>query len=144
MSIQGLSHLTFVVRDLDRMSLFLCEGLGAEQVYDSGAATYSLSPERFYLLGGLWIAAMAGEPTATRGYRHVAFAVDAQDLPDCEMRLRRIGAEILPSRSRDPAEGRSLYVYDFDNHLFELHTGDLETRLAHYAAGAGRAEGAAG
>jgi len=31
MAVQGISHLTFVVRDLDRMSRLLCEGLGAEE-----------------------------------------------------------------------------------------------------------------
>jgi len=31
-------------------------------------------------------------------------------------------------------EGRSIYFYDHDNHLFELHTGNLEERLARYAA----------
>ncbi len=30
-------------------------------------------------------------------------------------------------------EGHSLYFYDHDNHLFELHTGTLEERLARYA-----------
>jgi len=30
-------------------------------------------------------------------------------------------------------EGESLYFYDFDNHLFELHTGTLEERLARYS-----------
>ena len=29
-------------------------------------------------------------------------------------------------------EGRSLYFYDDDNHLFELHTGTLEERLQRY------------
>jgi hypothetical protein len=32
-------------------------------------------------------------------------------------------------------EGQSLYFYDFDNHLFELHTGTLAQRLARYAQG---------
>jgi fosfomycin resistance protein FosX len=27
------------------------------------------------------------------------------------------------------------YFYDYDNHLFELHTGTLEERLARYAEG---------
>ncbi len=31
-------------------------------------------------------------------------------------------------------EGRSLYFHDHDNHLFELHTGTLEERLARYGA----------
>jgi len=49
--------------------------------------------------------------------------------------------EIRPPRSRVAGEGASLYLYDFDNHLFELHTGTLEQRLARYREG--RCDGAA-
>nr|WP_277871356.1 hypothetical protein [Chroococcidiopsis cubana] len=40
--------------------------------------------------------------------------------------------EIRESRSRVEGEGSSLYFYDYDNHLFELHTGTLAQRLARY------------
>lgn len=43
MSISGISHLTFVVRDLERTARLLVEGLGARAVYDSGADRHSLS-----------------------------------------------------------------------------------------------------
>ncbi len=36
------------------------------------------------------------------------------------------------ARSRVEGEGRSLYFYDYDNHLFELHTGTLFQRLQKY------------
>ncbi|MGC3347905.1 FosX/FosE/FosI family fosfomycin resistance thiol transferase, partial [Enterococcus faecium] len=29
-------------------------------------------------------------------------------------------------------EASSIYFYDFDNHLFELHTGTLQERLKSY------------
>jgi len=130
----GISHLTFIVRDLDRMATFMCDGLGAREVYDSGGANHSLSREKFFVVGGVWIAAMEGEPPAERSYQHVAFAVDDVDLPRYEARLRAIGVDIRPPRPRIDGEGRSLYFHDFDNHLFELHTGTLERRLARYAA----------
>ena len=91
--------------------------------------------EKFVLLGGLWLAFMEGEPPAERTYRHVAFAVADGDLPACEARLRALGAEVRPPRPRVEGEGQSLYFYDFDNHLFELHTGTLAQRLARYAQG---------
>jgi len=47
--------------------------------------------------------------------------------------LRKLGVEIGPPRHRVEGEGESLYFYDFDNHLFELHTGTLEERLARYS-----------
>ncbi|HUE86469.1 MAG TPA: hypothetical protein VMO26_10365 [Vicinamibacterales bacterium] len=40
---------------------------------------------------------------------------------------------VRPPRPRVEGEGEFLYFYDFDNHLFELHTGTLEQRLRCYA-----------
>lgn len=137
MNIEGISHITFIVRDLERMSRLLCEGLGAQEIYDSGRKSFSLSPEKFFLLGGTWIAAMQGEPPAERSYGHVAFKVAAADLPLFEARLRGLGVEVRPPRPRVEGEGESLYFHDFDNHLFELHTGTLESRLQRYRAGSG-------
>lgn len=77
---------------------------------------------------------MAGKPPVDRSYQHVAFTVSEDDVITYRERLERIGAEVLPPRLRVSGEGLSLYVYDFDNHLFELHTGTLDQRLARYAA----------
>lgn len=132
---KGISHVTFVVRDLERMARFLCDGLGAREVYDSGAHGFSIAPEKFFLLGNTWLVAMQGEPPAERSYQHVAFAVDEADLPVYQARLEALGVEFRPPRSRVDGEGASLYFYDFDNHLFELHAGSLQQRLARYQAG---------
>jgi fosfomycin resistance protein FosX len=131
---QGISHLTFVVRDLERMAAFLCQGLGAREVYDSAGRNYSLSHEKFFLLGDVWLVAMAGEPPGTRSYQHVAFAVAETELPAYRARLEALGVEFRPGRIRIDGESESLYFYDFDNHLFELHGGTLARRLAVYDA----------
>jgi len=131
--IQGLSHITFVVRDLQRMTRLLVDGLGAREIYASGEETFSIAREKFFLLGGIWIAAMEGERQAPRGYDHVAFAVADGDLDAYGERLRALGVDIRPPRPRVPGEGRSLYFYDDDDHLFELHSGTLDARLAAYA-----------
>jgi catechol 2,3-dioxygenase-like lactoylglutathione lyase family enzyme len=132
MGIEGISHITFLVRDLDRMSMFLCEGLGAKEVYDSQRKNFSLSREKFFVLGGVWIAAMEGNPPAERTYRHLAFKVAETELPLFEQRLRNLGVDIQPPRPRVPGEGASFYFYDFDNHLYKLHTGTLDERLSRY------------
>jgi len=132
---KGISHITFVVRDLNRMAKFLCDGLGAREVYDSFSYNYSLSREKFFVIGDIWLAAMEGEPPAERSYQHIAFSVSESDLPMYQARLEALGVEIRPPRSRVDGEGISLYFYDFDNHLFELHTGTLEQRLTRYGAG---------
>lgn len=132
MAIEGISHVTFLVRDLDRMATFLCDGLGAREVYDSHDRNFSVSREKFFVLGGVWIAAMEGAPPVERTYRHLAFKVEEADLPAFEQRLRRLGVDIKPPRPRVEGEGASLYFYDFDNHLYELHSGTLDERLARY------------
>ncbi|MFN7023171.1 MAG: hypothetical protein ACK4QP_01325 [Pseudorhizobium sp.] len=86
------SHITFIVQDLDRMESILTTVFSARKVYDSGVETFSLSKERFFLIG-------EGEQ----------------------------------ARARVPGEGHSIYFYDYDNHMFELHTGTLQERLARYA-----------
>ena len=135
MQVQGISHITFIVRDLDLMKKFLCEGLGAKEVYDSSARNYSVSREKFFLLGDIWLAAMEGESPAERSYRHLALKVSDDELAEFEARLRSIGVDIKEPRPRVEGEGNSLYFYDFDNHLFELHTGTLDDRLKRYATG---------
>ena len=130
---QGLSHITFIVRDLERMATFLCEGLGGTEVYDSSPKNFSISREKFFLLGGVWIAAMQGNPPAERSYQHTAFKIRDGEIAVYRDRLLSLGIEIKPPRDRVEGEGESLYFYDFDNHLFELHTGTLEQRLRRYS-----------
>jgi fosfomycin resistance protein FosX len=133
----GLSHLTFVVADLDAMEEILVRVLGARKVYDSGAETFSVSEERFFLVGTdrLWIAIMRGQPLASATYNHIAFKIDDGDVESYRTRIALLGLDVKESRPRVDGEGRSLYFYDRDNHLFELHTGTLGERLERYARG---------
>ena len=130
--IQGLSHLTFIVHDLEKMSRFIVEILGGREVYASGTKQYSLSSEKFFDVGGLWVAIMKGDPLPTRTYNHVAFKVSVEQLEKAKLAIEKLALEFRSSRPRVSGEGQSLYFYDYDNHLFELHTGTLEERLAAY------------
>jgi fosfomycin resistance protein FosX len=114
--------------------MLLREGLDAVEVYDSQGKNFSLSHEKFFKLGKVWLAVMQGEPPAQRSYQHLAFKVEEAELPMFEAKLLALGVEVKPPRPRVEGEGQSLYFYDFDNHLFELHTGTLEQRLERYAA----------
>lgn len=138
--ITGLSHMTFIVSDLDAMEAILTEVLGAKRVYDSGEQTFSLSRERFFDVAGLWIATMEGEPLPSRTYNHIAFKIDDSAYDACLSQIRALGLDVRESRPRVEGEGRSIYFHDRDNHLFELHTGTLQERLARY----GRAQAAIG
>ena len=134
--ITGLSHVTLVVGDLSRAAELMITALDAREIYDSGDRTFSLSREKFFLLGDLWLCLMEGGPPAERGYAHVALEVPDAELGSYRARIEASGAEIRPDRPRIGAEGRSVYFYDFDNHLFELHAGSLKARLAGYKAAA--------
>jgi catechol 2,3-dioxygenase-like lactoylglutathione lyase family enzyme len=69
------------------------------------------------------------------GLSHMTFIVADLDRSEaCRDRLLALGLEVREGRTRVEGEGRSLYFHDFDNHLFEVHTGTLEQRLATYAA----------
>ena len=133
--IDGLSHMTFVVSDLDKMEMMLTTVLGAKKVYDSGDDTFSLSKERFFTIAGLWIATMEGEPLLERTYNHVAFKISDDQYDDCLLRIRSLDLDVREGRPRVEGEGRSIYFHDHDNHLFELHTGTLAERLNRYARG---------
>ena len=132
--IEGLSHVTFVVRDLDRTSDFFSKIFDAEEIYASGDSTFSISREKFFLIGGVWVAIMEGPSLPERTYDHVAFKVSEDDFDACAGRLRSMDVELREGRGRVDGEGRSLYFYDYDNHLFELHTGTLEQRLERYSS----------
>ena len=128
----GLSHITFIVHDLDKMTRIITEVFGGREVYASGAKQYSISPEKFFDVGGIWIAVMQGDGLPTRTYNHVAFKVSVQQLAKAKLAIEKLGLELREPRPRIAGEAQSLYFYDDDNHLFELHTGTLEERLAAY------------
>jgi len=130
--IEGLSHVTFIVSDLDRMAKFLSEIFGAEEIYASGDATFSISREKFFIIGGIWVAIMEGDSLSEKTYNHVAFKIPDEQFDAYAERIHSLGVEVREGRSRVDGESRSLYFYDYDNHLFELHTGALEQRLERY------------
>src|ERR1700733_8239719 len=122
-NIKGISHITLICKELARSALLFCDLFGAVEVYSSGKKNFSIAKEKFLLIGDLWIALMEGEPLE-RSYNHIAFHIDEEGLPLFESKIRELGLELRPGRPRAPQEAKSLYFYDYDNHLFELHTGD--------------------
>ncbi|MEO3414326.1 FosX/FosE/FosI family fosfomycin resistance hydrolase [Roseovarius sp. CAU 1744] len=131
--IEGLSHVTFIVSDLDKMEEMLTKVLDANKIYDSGEKTFSLSKERFFDIGGVWVATMEGDPLSAKTYNHVAFKMAPDEYDNRLQRIKALGLEVREGRSRVEGEGRSIYFYDYDNHMFELHSGTLEERLRRYA-----------
>jgi catechol 2,3-dioxygenase-like lactoylglutathione lyase family enzyme len=132
--VKGISHITLICENINRSANLFRELFNAKEVYSSEQKNFSISREKFFLLGDLWIALMEG-PRIERSYNHIAFCVEEEALPFFESKIQSLELTILPGRPRNLREGRSIYFYDYDNHLFELHTGDLATRLDYYNEG---------
>ncbi|WP_375178665.1 FosX/FosE/FosI family fosfomycin resistance hydrolase [Enterococcus rotai] len=127
-----ISHVTFIVQDLEKATLFFETIFDAKEVYSSGVDTFSIAQEKFFLIDDLWIAVMQGELLPTKTYNHIAFKITESDYETYLDKINSLGLEIRAGRPRITGEASSIYFYDFDNHLFELHTGTLAERLKGY------------
>ena len=126
-----ISHITLLCKDIVKSAQLFCDLFNAKEIYSSDEHNFSISREKFLLVGDLWIALMQGN-AIQRSYNHIAFYIDEDELPEYDSKIQKYGLDILQGRPRDEREGKSLYFYDYDNHLFELHTGTLENRLKFY------------
>ena len=133
--IESISHITIIVKDVKRTAKFFRAIFNAKEIYDSSEMNFSNSYEKFFIKGGTWIVAMEGEPLSERSYNHIAFKVPETEFDDYVLTVQQLGVEIKAGRNRTEGESRSIYFYDYDNHLFELHTGTLAERLTRYTSG---------
>ena len=128
-AIAHLLETALYVDDMDRATAFYRDVLGLRVLdatprlvaMDAGASTLLLLFRRGATLGG---AATSGgwiPPHDGQGPAHVAFAVDAADLPSWETRLADYGVAI-ESRVRWNRAGQSIYFRDPDGHSVELVT----------------------
>jgi len=51
--ISGISHITFIVENLDKATIFFHEIFGAQEVYYSGEKKFSILREKFFLINKL-------------------------------------------------------------------------------------------
>lgn len=131
--ITEISHLTFIVKDLALSTTFFESIFDAKLVYHSGDKQFSIAQEKFFLIGDIWICIMQGDPLQETSYNHIAFKIPEEAYEMYLERIKTLGVIIRSERPRVRGEGHSIYFYDFDNHLFELHTGTLEERLQRYS-----------
>ena len=103
-------------KDLALASKFFRTIFDAKEVYSSGDKQFSLLQEMFFLIGDVWV----GDALYEQTYNHRAFKISEEHF---QLYLDRINSLALTIRTEPPrvlGEGRSVYFYDFDNHLFEL------------------------
>jgi len=130
--ISSISHITFVVKNLDETTELYKELFDAREVYYSGEKKHSLYKERFFVIGNHWIAVMEDSNIINKTYHHIAFKIAEADVDNYLAKIKALNLELKQPRERVPGEGYSIYFYDYDNNLFELHTETLERRLTSY------------
>ncbi|WP_455577679.1 FosX/FosE/FosI family fosfomycin resistance hydrolase [Anaerosinus sp.] len=130
--ITGISHITFIVKNLDRTANLFKKVFDAKEIYTSEEKKHSLYKEKFFLIGNQWIAIMESEAIVHRTYHHIAFKIEEQDVDIYLKKIKNLNLELKPPRQRMSGEGYSIYFHDYDNNLFELHTGTLSQRLTSY------------
>jgi len=128
MNISPINHLCFSVSDLGRSIDFYREVFGARLLVKGRKLAY-------FDLNGLWIALNQEETDHSRihrTYTHIAFTIEDCEYEPALARLEALGVEMVPGRSRDERDKKSIYFLDPDGHMFEFHTGSLQDRMEYY------------
>jgi catechol 2,3-dioxygenase-like lactoylglutathione lyase family enzyme len=80
--------------------------------------------ETFVRLGRTWFVLVKGTVDRPRTGDHIAFSVSRAALLESAEKLKRMNLEFFLARS-----DTALYFFDYDNHVFELDTTDLDADL---------------
>jgi metallothiol transferase len=127
--IRSINHFLFSVTDLEKSIQFYQNVFDAKLLVKGRSLAY-------FDLNGIWLALNVEKDIPRNdiqySYTHMAFTVEDEDFDAFVNKLEQLGVHILPGRSRDEQDKRSVYFTDPDGYKFEFHTGTLEDRLSYY------------
>jgi hypothetical protein len=117
-----IGHIALIVKDSSRTATMFKDLFDAKIVVRKDADGHE---ETFVKLGRTWFVLVQAEVVRPRSGDHIAFSVSKSTLADTAEKLKRLNIEFFLARS-----DTALYFFDFDNHVFELDTTDLDAELA--------------
>jgi len=120
--LDAISHVALVVEDPARSAALFKELFDSRVISRTDADGHE---ETFVRLGRTWFVLVQASVERPRTGDHVAFTVTKADLLACAGKLEAMHHEFMLARA-----DTALYFFDYDNHVFELDTTDLEAELA--------------
>ena len=127
MKVSGFNHVTIRVSDLARSLAFYVDVLGMQLVHRGRKDVY-------LEWGRAWVCLIETEekhrkPKESLGVDHIAFSIDEADFEDAVHLLQQAEVPIVRGPLRR-GQGWAVNFLDPDGTQLELHTSDLEQRMA--------------
>jgi catechol 2,3-dioxygenase-like lactoylglutathione lyase family enzyme len=119
--LEAISHIALVVKDPARTAALFHDLFGARTVEREDEDGHH---EIFVSLGGIWIVLVGAPVERARTGDHIAFRATPENLEATAAKLKAMGREFMWARSN-----RALYFFDYDDHVFELDTEDVDEAL---------------
>lgn len=119
--LESISHVALVVKDPARTAALFHDLFDARMVERQDDEGHL---ETFVRLGGAWIVLVGAPAQRTRTGDHIAFHATAEIIEATVSKLQTLGREFVRARSN-----RALYFFDYDDHVFELNTEDIDEEL---------------
>lgn len=119
--LQSISHVALVVKDPARTAALFQDLFGARTVQRQDDEGHL---ETFVRLAGTWFVLVGAPAERARTGDHIAFHTTPEILEATAAKLQAMGREFIRARSN-----RALYFFDYDDHVFELDTEDMEEEL---------------
>jgi fosfomycin resistance protein FosX len=119
--LKSISHVALTVKDPARTAKLFQDLFGARVLERKDEDSHL---EIFVRLGDAWFVLVGAKVERARTGDHIAFYVTPDILEATAIKLQAMGSEFIRARGNT-----ALYFFDYDNHVFELETYDLEKEL---------------
>ena len=117
-----IGHIALIVKDCSRTAALFKDLFAAAIVVRKDVDGHE---ETYVRLGRTWFVLVQAEVARPRSGDHIAFSVSQAMLLETAEKLKAMNVEFFFARS-----DTALYFFDYDNHVFELDTTDLDRELA--------------